>query len=157
MTLVKQVFDIGYFVRALHVQMRFGELSRAPLKLLRLEFGGNAVKCDWMARAADEWDAYIARHLSSENVSTQALQDAIAIRDLLFCALPGIDSASLRVFRQSIVGDPELVITGNVTREERGTRYVSSLAMRAKLLGLRFWLEDGILEALRSEECVMSF
>jgi hypothetical protein len=157
MTLVKQVFDIGYFVRALHVQMRFGELSRAPLRLLRLEFGNDVVECDWIARAADEWDAHISRRVSDGNVSTQALHDAIAVRDLLFCALPGVNTASIRVFRQSSAGDQELVITGIVTREQRAVAYVSSLVMRAKLLGFRFWLEDGILEALRSEECVMSF
>ena len=157
MQLVKQIFDIGYFIRALPIQMRFGDLSRAPLRLLRFEWEGEAVECDWMARAADEWDANMPRQVSDGNVSAQALQDAIAVRRLLFCALPGVDTASLRVFRQSIGGGLELIITGTINREQEASRHVSSLAMRAKLLGLRFWLEDGILDAIRPEECAMSF
>jgi hypothetical protein len=144
-------------IRTQRIQMRFGELSRAPLRLLRLKVQGDAAECDWMSRPADEWDRDIPRRVSGANVSTQALQDAIIVRDLLFCALPGIDTASLRVFRGSIAGDHELIIIGTVTRKRQCSRYVVSVAMRAKLLGLQFWLEDGILEALRSEECAMSF
>jgi hypothetical protein len=157
MGLVGQLAEIGNFIRAQRIQMRFGELSRAPLRLLRLKVQGDTAECDWMSRPADEWDRDIPRRVSEANVSTQALQDAIVVRDLLFCALPGIDTASLRVFRESIAGEHELIITGTVTREQQGPRHVASLAMRAKLLGFQFWLEDGILEALRSEECVMSF
>jgi hypothetical protein len=157
MNLVKQVFDVGYFFRAVQVQMRFGDLSRAPLRLLRLELSGEIAECDWIARAADQWDGEIPRQVSDGNVSTQALRDAIAVRNLLFCALPGVDTAMIRVFRESISGELELIITGTVKKDEQATRKVSSLAMRAKLLGLQFWLEDGILEALRSEECALSF
>ena len=159
MGLVGQLSEIGYFLRAQRTQMRFGELSRASLRLLRLEVQGEAAiaECDWVSRPADPWDQDIPRNISDANVSTQALQDAIAIRDLLFYSLPGVDTASIRVFRESITSNPDLIITGTVRREQRVSRYVASLAMRAKLLGFKFWLEDGILEALRSEECAMSF
>ncbi len=158
MQLVRQLFDIGYFVRALQVQMRFGELSRAPLRLLRLELEGDVVECDWMARAADEWDGDIPKQVNDKTMATQALQDAIAVRDLLFCSLPGIDSAlHFGLFRPPVEGEAELIITGLVTRDQEDPSHVPSVAMRAKLLGFRFWLEDGILEALRSEDCVMSF
>jgi len=70
------------------IQMRFGELSRAPLGLLRLELRGNSAECDLMCRPADEWDRDIPQRASDLNVSTQALQDAIAVRDLLFFACP---------------------------------------------------------------------
>jgi hypothetical protein len=153
----RQLAEIGNFIRTQRIQMRFGELSRAPLQLLRLKLQGDTAECDWMSRPADEWDRDIPRHLSDANVSTQALQDAIVVRDLLFCALPGIDTASLRVFRESIAGEHELIITGTVTRQQQCPRHVVSVAMRAKLLGFQFWLEGGILEALRSEECVVSF
>jgi hypothetical protein len=156
MKLVKHVFDIGYFIRALQVQMRFGDLSRAPLRLLRLRLEAGVVECDWIARAADEWDVDIPPQVSNGNVSTQALRDAIAIRDLLFSSLPGVETALFRVFREPGSRELELIITGTVSREEQPARHVSSLAMRAKLLGLHFWLEDGILEALRVEECAMS-
>jgi hypothetical protein len=110
-----------------------------------------------MCRPADEWDRDIPRRVSDLNVSTQALRDAIAVRDLLFCALPSVETASLRVFRESPAGEDQLIITGTVAREQQTSRYVASVAMRAKLLGLQFWLEDGVLEVLRSEEYAMSF
>jgi hypothetical protein len=155
--LVKQLSGIGNFFRALRIEMRFGELSRAPLQLLRFELGGELAECDWLARPADEWDRDLPRHVGSGNVSEQALRDAIAARELLFRALPGVDTASLRVFRQSAGGTNDLIIAGTVTRGEAVPRYVPSVAMRAKLLGFQFWFEDGILEAMQSEECAMSF
>jgi hypothetical protein len=110
-----------------------------------------------MARPADEWDRDLPRQVSDANVSEQALRDAIAIRELLFNALPGVDTASLRVFRQSSEGTRELIITGSVTRGEEFPRNVSSTAMRAKLLGFQFWFQDSFLEAMPSEECAVSF
>jgi hypothetical protein len=157
MGLVGQLSEIGSFIRAQRIQMRFGDLSRAPLRLLRFELQGDVVECDWVSRAADEWDRDIPRRASDLNVSTQALQDAMAIRDLLFATLPGVNTASLRAFRESVAGEHDLIIIGVVTREQQVSRYVASVAMRAKLVGLRFWLEDGTLEALRGEECAMSF
>ena len=151
------LWRISDFVRATRRQMRFGELSRAPLQLLRLEWRGDFVECDWLARPADEWDRDVPQHVSDRNVSEQALRDAIAVRVLLFDALPGVDAGSLRVFRQSADGARDLIITGAVTRVEEVPLNVPSTAMRAKLLGFQFGIEDGTLEALQSEECAMSF
>jgi hypothetical protein len=154
---MRLLWGIADFGRAVHRQMRFGELSRAPLRLLRVEWRGDSAECDWMARPADEWDQDLPRQVSNRNVSEQALQDAIAMRKLLFDALPGVDTASLRVFRQSAGGVCDLIVMGTVTRGQEIPRNVSSMAMRAKLLGFQFWLEDGTLEALQSEECAVSF
>jgi hypothetical protein len=154
MRLLWEIADLG---RAMQRQMRFGELSRAPLRLLRLEWRGNVAECDWMARPADEWDRDVPRQVSDANVSEQALRDAIAVRELLFHALPGVDTASLRVFRKSSGGTRDLIITGLVTRGEEAPRNVSSTAMRAKLLGFQFWFQEGFLEAMPSEECAVSF
>jgi hypothetical protein len=154
---MRLLWGIADFGRAVHRQMRFGELSRSPLSLLRVEWRGDVAECDWLARPADEWDRDVPRHVSDGNVSEQALRDAIAMRELLFCALPGVDAASLRAFRQSAGGARDLIIAGTVTRGEEVPRSVTSTAMRAKLLGFQFWLEDGVLESLQSEECAMSF
>ena len=156
-SLTMQLYGIGYFIRTLAVQLRFGHFSRAPLKLLRLELRGDAAECDWVARSADPWDSDLPRPVGDRHASIQALEDAIAVRDLIFCALPGVNSASLRVYRGSASTAPELIIEGTVARGLSASRSVRSLAMRAKLCGLRFWLEDGILEALRAEECAVSF
>jgi hypothetical protein len=156
-SLTMQLYGIGYFIRTIGVQLRFGRLSRAPLKLLRLELRGDAAECDWVARPADPWDADLPHPVGDRHASAQALEDAIAVRDLIFGALPAVNSAALRVYRGSAGTAPELIIEGKVAREHSAARSIRSLAMRAKLCGLRFWLEDGILEASRSEECPMSF
>ncbi len=154
---MRMFWKVADFCRALHRHLRFGELSRAPIRLLRVEWRGEAAECDWMARPADRWDADLPQRLRHENATAQALQDAMAVRELLFDALPGVESASLRVFRQNADGAPELIIKGTVSRGQEIPRNISSAAMRAKLLGLQFWLEDGMLEALPTEEYAMSF
>jgi hypothetical protein len=135
---MRLLWGIADFVRARRRQMRFGELSRAPLRLMRLEWRGDVAECDWMARPADEWDREWPTQVSNANFLEQSLQDAIAIRGLLFDALPGVATASLRVFRQSAGGARDLIITGTVTRGEEVPRNVPSTAMRAKLLGFQF-------------------
>lgn len=157
MGMVGPLSQIGYFIRAQRIHLRFGDLSRAPLRLLRLEVRDSAAECAWVSRPADEWDRDIPRQVSDVNISTQALQDALVVRDLLFFTLPGVDTASLRVYRESLGGERELIITGTVSRQAQPSRYVASVAMRAKLAGLQFWLEDGILETLRSKELAMSY
>jgi len=154
---MRLLWGIADFGRALHRQMRFGELSRAPLRLLRFEWRGDVAECEWMARPADDWDRDLPRQVSDSNASEQALRDAIVVRELLFDALPGIDTAALRVFRQSDGGKQDLIITGTVTRGDEAPRTISSTAMQAKLLGFQFWLQDGFLEAMPSEECAVSF
>lgn len=151
---VDRLFDIGRYLRRFETQLRFGKLSRAPLRLLRLELRGNVVECEWMARPPDPWDADLPRAAGEHNASLQALEDAMAVRKLLFHTLPDVESAQFRVFRQSTPDETELIITGTVTREEPNLQ-VLSLAMRAKLCGFRFWLGEGVLETLQSEHCAL--
>jgi hypothetical protein len=155
---MRVLWAISDFGRAMRRELRFGELSRAPLQLLRFEWRGAAAECEWLARAADPWDSELPQRVRNGNVAEQALRDAIAIRELLFDALPKIESATLRAFRQSPDGAaPGLIIAGAVNRGEQVPRNVSSTAMRAKLLGFQFWSQDGALETLPSEACEMSF
>src|SRR5580700_375148 len=97
---MRALWELGDFVRAMRREMRFGELSRAPLRLLSLEWRGDSAKCEWMARPEDVWDADISRPVRDRKVAEQALQDAVAVRDLLFSAFPDLASANLRVYRQ---------------------------------------------------------
>jgi hypothetical protein len=150
--MMRYLCEIGEFVRRLRIQARFGELSRAPLQLLRLELGRGIAECDWIARPPDRWDVELQLKAAERNASLQALKDAIEVRDLLFRVLPNLYSAVFRVYRQSADEKLKLIITGTVSREQLVPVHVRSLAMRAKLLGLRFWLNEGVLESLPPEE-----
>ena len=150
---MKPLWEVADFVRGLRREMRFGELSRAPLRLLRLELREQTFACDWMARPADDWDEGLAPQVRERNVSEQALRDAIRIRDLVFEVLPKVESAVLRSFRSSGAREPPaLLISGVAVREAPPIFRVSSLVMRAKLYGFRFEVEDGILQELRTKE-----
>ena len=155
---MKPVWEVADFVRGLRREMRFGELSRAPLKLLRLELRGDSLACDWMARPADIWDADLRQSVRDRNESLQALADAIAVRDLAFDALPNLQTAVLRAFRPSAAREPpELIIIGSIHRDDPEVYGRASLLMRAKLSGFRFCLEGQRLESIPVEEFEMSF
>ena len=104
-----------------------------------------------MARPPDPWDADLPPAIAQRNQTYQALRDTIAIRELMFDAISEIRTAKLRVYRQSEIST-ELIITGTVTREDKPPLRVSSIAMQAKLCGLHFTLEDGVLGTLSARE-----
>jgi hypothetical protein len=155
---MKALWEAVDFVRMMRTRMRFGELSRAPLQLLRFEFRGQGAECDWMARPPDVWDADLRQPIREHNESLQALADAIAVRDLLFDALPHVDRAVLRAFRPSAAREPpELIIAGSVHRDDPEVYERAPLVMRAKLSGFRFCLEGKRLDPMPAEEFEMSF
>jgi hypothetical protein len=145
-------WDILDFLRTARRRMRFGKWSRAPLRLLRLEVRSDFVGCDWVVRPADLWDESLRRSERDRNMTQQALADAVKLRDLLFSELPGVESAVLRAFRQSAREPPELIIAGTVTRSGEAPPGIRSIAMRAKLCGLRFESQDGILKGLQQDD-----
>jgi hypothetical protein len=153
---MEQLWEAAEFVRKLQTRMRFGKLSRASIKLLRLELRGDLAECEWMARPPDPWDAGLLPSIGERNASLQALEDSIAVRNLLFSAIPGVSTAVFRVYRQADDGGAELIITGTMNRQEEVAHHIPSLAMRAQLCGFRFWLDDGVLGALQAEGCAMS-
>jgi hypothetical protein len=155
--MMNPLYEFGEFVRRLRAQLRFGRLSRAPLQLLRLELRGEVVECDWVARSEDAWDADAPRSVGERNASVQALEDAMAVRNLLFSILPGISSSVFRVYRQAANEPLELIIAGTVSREEQAPLKIASQAMRAKLIGFRFGMHDGVLAAFRPEEQETNF
>lgn len=153
---MKDLWRVIEFIRSMHVRLRFGELSRAPLRLLRLEWKEDSAEIDWLARSGDAWDADLGGRVQAGNASAQALRDAMAVRQLLLGAFPEIQSGTLRAFRQASGGAPELIIAGTVDRGSQPGSEISSLVMRAKLSGFDFSLEDGVLGTLQSEAVVTS-
>jgi hypothetical protein len=149
---VKVLGEIADFVRKLRRQMRFGELSRAPLRLLRFEMRGDEATCEWTARPPDSWDADLSAGVREQNEALQALRDAVQVRELLFSVLPEVQSAHFRVYRRCGGEPPELIITGALSRDDEPPANIPSLAMRAKLYGLHFILDDGSLQALQTQE-----
>jgi hypothetical protein len=149
---MKQLWEFGYAIRALQARMRFGELSRAPLRFSRLEWKFGGAECHWIARQPDPWDADLPADIRVSQESLQALKDAIVIREILFLALPEVHRAKLRAYRVSPREPCELIIAGDVTREREAIPKNASVAMRAKLLGFHFSMGDGVLEALRGDD-----
>ncbi|MGA9939782.1 MAG: hypothetical protein WBP92_16165 [Candidatus Acidiferrales bacterium] len=145
---MRGLIHVADFLRRLQTRMRFGKLSRAPLQLLRLQVWRETAECDWMARSWDEWDATLPRTERDRRASFQALQDAIAIREMLFAVLPDVQSAEMRSFRQTAREPPELIIFGTVTREAVPVQKITSPVMRAKLYGFRFFLDEGVLKRM---------
>jgi hypothetical protein len=140
------VLPFARFVKQVRSKLRRGELSREPVKLLRLEWTPEALECDWLMRPSDPWDAYIPSHRARENETSQALKDALALKKMLFRAFPAAEKATLRMFRMDAEQQLELVMTGTVARNDQFYERVPSMAMRAKLCGFRFTLAHGTFE-----------
>lgn len=149
---MQRLWEVADLFRKMRRELRFGEISRAPLHPFRIELHSEMLECDWITRPPDVWDSSLRHAERDRNESQQILLDAIAIRALAFDALPQIDSAMLRAFRQPAREPPEMIVLGTVSREMPSTQQVSSLAMRAKLLGFCFVLEEGVLRPLQLGE-----
>src|ERR1700733_9560290 len=96
--LAKRITDVSLFMRAVRIQMRFGDLTRAPLQMLRFQIKGHVVECDWLARSPDPWDGALPPDVGRRHASLQALRDAVNVQSLLFCTLPDVDAAYLRIY-----------------------------------------------------------
>jgi hypothetical protein len=143
---MKWIFATAEFICRFRQQLRFGERSRLPLKLVRLELREDHAECEWIARRSDPWDVDVAPAVREQNETWQSLRDALSVREALFASIPQLQSAGLKVYRHQ-AGERELIITGTVSREDQPPR-VSSLAMTAQLYGFQFLLEDGSLRPL---------
>ena len=148
---MKWIWEASEFVRKIRIRMRFGESSRMPLRLIRLELMQETAVCEWMARAEDSWDTDLLIAAREQNLALQALRDAMTVREFLFATFPEVGSASFRVYRAAAGEPPELIIVGTVTREDEPLPRIRSLVMRAKLCGLRFSLSDGVFDALSTQ------
>jgi hypothetical protein len=143
---MRELIEVAGLLKDARKRMRFGEFSRLPLQLLRIEWTKDAVECDWLMRPRDPWDDDVPTRVAEEHQTLQALRDALILRDMVFKSFPGIDRAELRVFRPVPDHSPELVMTGSLRRTDEVLPRVASIAMRARLCGFRFTLVDGAVE-----------
>jgi hypothetical protein len=145
------LWKAGQFVCGLGFQLRFREISRAPLQLLRLQLTGDLVECEWLARPSDAWDIDLAPSVQKRHASLQTIMDAISVRSLVFVSFPCIDKAYFRVYRDSSDCMREMIMTGSTQRNDNSSRSVHSLVMRAKVLGFRFDLIDDVLQGISTQ------
>jgi hypothetical protein len=106
------------------------------------------VECDWLMRPPDPWDKDLQEHLAKENQTLQALRDALILREVIFESFPAVINAELRMYRADGEHRLELVMTGKVNRYNDGFERVASVAMRARLCGFHFKLNEGEMESL---------
>jgi len=142
MRLTEHICNVSQFLCRFRVQLRYGELTRAPLKLLRLTVLADSVECDWLARPQDPWDADLPAKMGLRHASLQTLRDAIDVRSLLFRSFSNLDTAYFRIYRDSQDNKQEMIVSGCVQRNDHSSRRLHSLTMRARVLGFRFHLED---------------
>jgi hypothetical protein len=147
--LTERFCDLSRYLLRLRIHMRSGRLSRMPMQLMRVEILPERAEFDCLARAGDPWDADIAAQLARRHVTLQVLHDAIDLRAILFRSMPGINSARIRIYRESEQGGRELIMFGDTHRNDHTARGVHSLTMRAKILGFRFGLDNEHLKAMK--------
>jgi len=111
--------EISKFLRRARRQLRSGELSREPLQLLRVEWKGDMLECDWLMRSADPWDKHLPPELAMENQTLQALRDALMLRAIIFRSFPAVGLAQLRMFRSGKNHQLELVMTRSISDDAR--------------------------------------
>jgi hypothetical protein len=145
-----RLLELGQFVRKIYLRKRFGHLT--PLRILRVEIKSTFAECDWLARSRCAWDADRLASERGHDASLRTLEDALAIREFLFCEFPEVQSATLRVYRRNSDDQLEMVIGGTVHRNDRAGRRIRSAAMKGKLYGLHFRMTEGGLEALQAED-----
>lgn len=140
---MKIIRESAEFLKRVRRKLRFGAISREPLLLLRFEWKGDSIECDWLMRQADSWDRELPVHLARENQTLQALRDALGLREVIFGSFPAVVTAELRMFRADAAHRLELVMTGSVSRSNETFERVASIAMRARLCGFHFTLVEG--------------
>jgi len=109
---MRWIFAAAEFIRTFRRQLRFGDRSRLPLKLVRLELREGYAECEWIARRDDPWDVDVAPVVREQSETWQTLRDALSVREVLFASIPQLQVAMLKVYRQRETCDPELIIAG---------------------------------------------
>jgi len=86
--------------------MRFGEFSRSPLRLLRVELREDTAELRLDLAAARHLDDSLRRATRDHNESLQALADGSLCETCFFDALPSLESACCGRFAKPYVSRP---------------------------------------------------
>ena len=147
--LTEYLREVSLFLRSFRSRLKAGDHSRSPLRLIRFQLNQGTIWCDWVARDPDPWDSMLPPRIGLRHASIQALKDAIDTRSLLFQSVLDVDYAHVRAYRRAPGNLLELIISGDLRRHSGALRSSPSLAMRAKLLGFQFRLDEEVLVPLR--------
>jgi hypothetical protein len=145
---MKELFQSAKFLSMTRRKLRYGAYSSEPLLVLRFEWKGDNVECDWLMRPPHPWDLDLAPRIGRENQTLQALKDALILRETIFDSFPAVITAKLHMYRADSEHRFELMMTGTVSRSNEVFERVTSVAMRAKLCGFQFSLKAGELESM---------
>jgi hypothetical protein len=128
---------------ALH---RRGEVRSDGLVLLDASV---KLTVSWRVRGIHPWD----RDLPEERIAVQLLDqtphDTEAAVERIFAAFPEASTLKLNVLEND-PGSNRVVITGAVDRSDVGRCDSSSIAMRVRMLGINYRVENQRLEVLKS-------
>ena len=150
--LTEYLREVSLFLKRFRSRSRAGHHSRSPLHLVRFHLDRDTIWCDWVARDPDPWDAMLPERIGRRHASLQALKDAVDTRALIFSTMQQAQHVEVRVFRSKGEQALEPIILGSLRRNGGSFRHIHSLAMRAKLLGFQFRLEDEVLAPLQPED-----
>jgi hypothetical protein len=147
---MRVLLQAAEFLSRTRRKLRYGAYSSEPLLMLRFEWKGDFVECDWLMRPPHPWDRDLSPRAARENQTLQALRDALSLREAIFDSFSAVTSANLQMYRADPERRLELMMTGSVSRSNEMFERVTSIAMRAKLCGFQFSLRAGELESMSS-------
>lgn len=150
---MKLLYLASRFLESVRIRMQRRWLPRRPLDILRVEaFPSMAfVSCDLLVRGPAAWNPTYSSGAWARLQSQQTLLDALALRRLIFRSFPNARTAQLRIFRTAPSGTHELVLIGNVQRDDGDLSKGATPAIQAKMYGFSFVLSDGALRDMTME------
>ena len=137
--------EAAQFLKQARASLRRDEATREPLTILRLEWSGGVVTCDWLMRSVNFTRERLPEAEAQALLSEQSFQDALALRDLIFEEFPAVMQARLKMYRADPQHQLELIMLGNVQRLESPLPKGLTTAQRAQKAGLQFELVNGVL------------
>jgi len=141
---MKLIHEAAQFLKLARKSLRRGEATREPLTILRFEWRGDTVECDWLIRAASLAERERTVQPAVEPQTQQAFRDALDLRQLVFESFPAVMQARLRMFRSNRNHQLELLMVGQVNRLDQSFEREPLLMTRARLSGFQFVLSDGV-------------